>query len=415
MEDSPFEQPDQRLTRTKGRPYDAERPLQTRTALRGPDEDASEAGASARALGTCTFRILLSCRSLQKRKQEVQSTVLKRCLLSFGLVFLYFFYFPLLRVMGPACAMQLTRATSRLVWLFSFAGADKRVRKAMQQIVPTIRPDLSVHRVHHGYLEVKQEQFVLQTLYPTPRGQRYVERLCQRVDGKEHLDEAVRNGRGVILVNFHFGVFRVMHSALQSIGYDTYIHFVRSERYADRSFGWLARAIMNKKIVMDQSTGRKVIYHQPGVTFQRIAELLRSNAIVQITGDGMATSRSVDLPFLSGTMSFPTGLARLAAETGAAIVCMLPVRDSMKRHRCILHPPIYCHDLSQASVEAAVRSYVGIFEQYVRQYPWMWWSWRRINVARTADGAVRYVLRDTPTQETKYYAGAEEAQPAGMT
>jgi hypothetical protein len=94
---------------------------------------------------------------------------------------------------------------------------------------------------------------------------------------------------------------------------------------------------------------------------------------------------------------------------------MLPVRDSMKRHRCILHPPIYCHDLSQASVEAAVRAYVGVLEQYVRQYPWMWWSWRRINVARTADGGVRYVLRDTPTQETKFYTGGEGAQPAGMT
>ena len=341
--------------------------------------------------------------------------MLRKCVLSLGLLFLYFLHFPLLRVMGPACAMLLTRATSLGVWLLTFVGAEKRVRETMEQIVPIIRPDLSVPSVLRGYLTVKQEQFVLQTLYPTPRGRRFVERLCQKIEGKEYLDAAVRNGRGVIVVNFHFGIFRVIYSALQSMGYETYIHALRSERYSDRSFGWVARAIMSKKIRMDKSTGRQVIYHRPGVTFKRIAELLRSNAIVQITGDGMAASRFVDLPFLSGTMSFPTGLARLAAETGAAIVCLFPVRDSMRRHRCILHPPVYCHDLSQASVEAAVRSYVGIFEQYVRQYPWMWWSWRRINVARTADGAVRYVLRDTPTQETKYYTGGEEAQLAGMT
>ena len=331
--------------------------------------------------------------------------MLKKCLLSSGLLFLYFCYFPLVRILGPALAMPLTRATTFLVWCATFFGADRRVRQNLRLVLPSLGRSWNVGDVHRGYIAVKQEQFVLQVLYPTRRGRRYVEKISRTVEGKEHLEAAVRKGRGVILATFHFGVFRVIHPALLSVGFDTYLHFLRSERYADRSFGWVARAVLARKIRLDQSADRRLIYHEPGRTYARIAELLRSNEIVQMLGDGMATSKSIEVPFLSGTMRFPTGLARLAADTGAAIVCLFPVRDSMKRHRIVLHPPIFCPDSSQGSIESAVRSYVRLLEEYVRRYPWMWWSWRRICPERDSKGAFRYILTETLKPETRIYRG----------
>ena len=339
---------------------------------------------------------------------------LNRCLFSLGLLYLYFVHLPLLRVLGPVCALMLTRATSLGTWLLTSVGIGKDVREAMRQVVPQIRPDLSVSGVLRRYWMIKQEQFALEAVFSTVRGRQFVERVSRQVVGREYLDAAVENGRGVIVAIFHFGIVRVTFSALLSIGYDSYFHAVRAEGYADRSFDFVARAVMNRKVQIEKSTGRKVIYHKPGETFKRIAELLRSNAIVMVGGDGMAGSRFVELPFLSGTMSFPTGLAGLAAETGAAIVCLFPVRESMTRHRCVLHPPIYCNDRSQASIEAAVRAYVRIFEENVRQFPWMWWSWRRIAVEQKPGRRAKFVVKGTPTEATRYYTDDKEAT-AGET
>lgn len=331
--------------------------------------------------------------------------MLKKCLLSFGLLFLYFFYFPLVRILGPSLAMPLTRLTTFLVWLGGFFGIDRRVRNNMKLVLPMLGSGWDIETVHRGYLSVKQEQFVLQVLYPTRRGKRFVEKLPRKVEGVKHLEAALRKGHGVIICTFHFGVYRVIRSSLLSVGLNPYIHFLRSERYAERSFRWVARAVLGQKIRLDASGRPNIIYHEPGKSYGKIVELLRSNQTILMLGDGMATSKSIEVPFLSGTMRFPTGLARLAAETGAAIVCLFPVRESMTRHRVVLHPPIFCADSTQDSIESVVRSYASLLEEYVRRYPWMWWSWRRIRVERDVDGMFQYILTETLAPGTKIYRG----------
>lgn len=321
--------------------------------------------------------------------------MLKKCLLSVELLLLYFVYGPMLRVLGPHVAMALTRVTTLLVWLGTFFGVDRRVRLNLKNVLPRIGSGWGVAKVHLGYLVVKQEQWVLQVLCSTWRGERYVHGMALQVEGKENLEGALRKGRGVILCSFHFGVFRLIYPALLSAGFDPYLHFLRSERYVERSFRWVANAVMASKIRLDQVSGRRIIYHEPGRTYRRIEALLRSCEIVQMLGDGIATPKSVEIPFLSGKMRFPTGLARLAAETGAAIVCLFPVRESMRRHRLVLCAPIYCPDSTQDSIESAVRAYARLLEDFVRRYPWMWWTWRRIRVDQDSDGTCRYTLLET--------------------
>ena len=172
----------------------------------------------------------------------------KKCLFSLGLLYLYFVHLPLLRILGPVCALMLTRATSLGTWLLTSVGIGKDVREAMRQVVPQIRPDLSVSGVLRRYWMIKQEQFALEAVFSTVRGRRFVERVSRQVAGREYLDAAVENGRGVIVAIFHFGIVRVTFSALLSIGYDSYFHAVRAEGYADRSFDFVARAVMNRKV-----------------------------------------------------------------------------------------------------------------------------------------------------------------------
>ena len=330
---------------------------------------------------------------------------LKRFVRSVGLLYLHFVHVALLQLMGPRCAIWFTRCMSFVWWLLTFLGVNKTLRRTLDQVLPQIRPDLRTSTVLRRYLANQHQHFVEWNTYPTARGRRFAERISQEIEGREHLDGAIRNGRGVILSLSHFGMTRMYLPALASSGYASSLYALRAERYPRECFDFVARAVVNKKSRAEVACGHNVIYHRRGGTFKVIADQLRRNSIVALAGDGVAGTKFVDVPFLNGIMSFPTGLARLAAETGAAIVCMFCVLEGPIRHRFVVHPPISCCDSSPASIETAVRTYVAFLEEYVRRYPWAWWIWRRIEVERGGrDGMItRYIIKDLPTEETRYY------------
>ena len=326
--------------------------------------------------------------------------MLKKLITSLGLWYLYFPHMALLRLMGPRCAIPFTRVTSFAHWLLTFVGAQKRVRKTMEQVLPEIRPDLRIRSVLRKYLVIREQHFVQWYISPSIRGGRFAQRACREIEGREHLEAVLRNGRGVIVVFFHFGMARMNLAALMSSGYDVCLHEIPFARYSGRTYDFVARAIMNREAGVKESSGRKAILHQSGSTSKALADVLRRNEIVVLLGDGMAATRFVEVPFLNGMMSFSTGLARLSAETGAPIVCMFSLLEGLTRHRFVIHPPVYCRDNLPPSIEAAVMDYVAVFEDYVRRYPWAWWSWRRLDVKRGTDEKIRLILRDVPTQGT---------------
>ena len=326
--------------------------------------------------------------------------MLRRFVNSIGLWYLYFPHMALLRFMGPRCAILVTRGTSFVHWLVTFAAARGRVRRGMEQVIPKIRPDLSVNSVLRKYVVIKQQHFVQWQLSPTVRGRRFAQQICDQLEGRQHLDAAIKNGRGVIIAFFHFGMARTNIAALELNGYDAHIHEVPDVRYAGRCYGFVARAVVKRENEVKEAIIRKRLFHSPMGTFKASVDLLRRNSIVVLMADGMVASRFVEVPFLKGTTPFSTGLARLAAETGAPIICLFSLLEGLTRHRFVIHPPVYCSDDSPASIEATVRTYAGIFEGYVRQYPWAWWSWRRVEVEQGADGKIRFILMDVPTKET---------------
>jgi lauroyl/myristoyl acyltransferase len=196
---------------------------------------------------------------------------------------------------------------------------------------------------------------------------------------------------------------RMIFPALRALGYDNYHHVFRGATYADQTVRWVARAVMHRKANLEQASGLNVIYHRPFTTFPTMVRLLNRNAIVAVNGDGMMGSDFVDVPYLGGTMSFPTGPARLAVHAGAPILSAYCLSEGLNRHRLIVHPPIHCSKDSPASVASTVRAYVEILEEYVRQYPWAWWTWRRLNIEEGADGKIRFVATALPTEQGLYY------------
>jgi lauroyl/myristoyl acyltransferase len=330
--------------------------------------------------------------------------MLSRLVKSACIWYVYFPHLTMLRWVGPRVALLFTRGVAWIHWLLTLVGGHRTARRAITAALPALAPGLGVRTILRRYLAVKHQRFVEWYLYPTARGRRFVARTYRDVDGREHLDAALAEGKGVVLLVFHFGMAKMVFPALQALGYDNYHHVFRGATYADETFAPVAKAAMDALARTEEQSGLKVIYHRPNYTFATMVRLLRNDAIVGMNGDGMMGTEFVTLPFLGGTMPFPTGPARLAAKCGAPIISAYAWHEGLTRHRLVLHPPIRCAGESRDAIDAAVGQYVALLEDYVRRYPWAWWTWRRLDVAEAATGQTCFSARALVSDEGTYHA-----------
>jgi KDO2-lipid IV(A) lauroyltransferase len=317
--------------------------------------------------------------------------MLRKLLRNLLVWYVYFPHVTMLRVLGPHCALVVARVLSWAFWLSACIRRSDPLAKTLGRALPHIHPGLSISTAARRHLEVKHQYFAERQLYSTARGRRFVAR-SYRIEGREHLDAAVAAGRGVILLSHHFDMSRMMYPALHEQGYPNYQHAVREAAHAVRTYPLLARALLDKKVRLESASTVKIIYHQPGATFPVMARVLRQGGLLGIAGDGMAGRHFVEVPFLEGTMAFPTGPARLAARTGALLLTIMCLLDGWFSHRVIVYPPIICEKDSPACVEAATRAQASVLEQYIRERPWSWWVWRRLSVTETPEGKLRYEI-----------------------
>ncbi|MFC4374558.1 phosphatidylinositol mannoside acyltransferase [Nocardia halotolerans] len=132
------------------------------------------------------------------------------------------------------------------------------------------------------------------------------------VDGLEHLDAALEQGRGVIFVLPHSGnwdmagVWLVQH-------YDTFTTV--AERLQPES-------LFERFVAYRESLGFEVFPLTGGEQppFRALAERLRQNRIVCLMGERDLTGKGVPVEFFGERTWMPAGAAKLAIETGAALM-----------------------------------------------------------------------------------------------
>ncbi|MFE7719777.1 phosphatidylinositol mannoside acyltransferase [Nocardia rhizosphaerihabitans] len=132
------------------------------------------------------------------------------------------------------------------------------------------------------------------------------------VDGLEHLDAALERGRGVVFVLPHSGnwdmagVWLVQH-------YDTFTTV--AERLKPES-------LFERFVAYRESLGFEVFPLTGGEQppFRQLADRLRQNRIVCLMGERDLTGRGVPVDFFGERTWMPAGAAKLAIETGAALI-----------------------------------------------------------------------------------------------
>ncbi len=192
-----------------------------------------------------------------------------------------------------------------------------------------------------------------------------------------YLQDALKEGKGAILVSGHFGNFPLMLLHLVREGFPTSVILRPSrDQIIEKDFQKLR-----------DDNGLKTIFSLPRTTcVAKALRTLRNNECLFIPCDqnfGMKGGVFVD--FFGRKASTPTGPAVFAMRTGAPIVPIFTHRFEGDRHKIIVEKPFHLEikESDDATVFACMEKITQIIESYIRKHPAEWgWFHRRWKTQR---------------------------------
>lgn len=191
----------------------------------------------------------------------------------------------------------------------------------------------------------------------------------------ELLEKELKKGKGVLLVQSHFGPVQITLLALALYG-DSPIQIGYP---SDRGLSWIGRRVAYKyRLKYEEMLPAPIIPADRylGMVYKR----LLSNGVVLTTGDGAGggvfLGEHKTFKFLGTERIFPLGPATWAIRTGAAFVPTFIITENYNKFRIVFEPPVegIYNDVEKDRVYITEK-FISIIEDYIKKYPYYWHFW----------------------------------------
>jgi predicted LPLAT superfamily acyltransferase len=203
------------------------------------------------------------------------------------------------------------------------------------------------------------------------------------VEGLEHIEAVLRDGRGAFLLGAHFGSFEVLRAlARRRGGLD-----VSLLMYPDN-----ARKINAALHAINPHAVPDIISLGSVDSMLKLQQRLDAGAVVGMLGDRTLHDQDcVRLPFLGHAASWPRGPLRTAALLRRPVLFMAGMYLGGNRYRVRFVPLAdfsACGSSARAAaVDAGLRAYVAQLEAHTREAPYNWFNFYDFWRAPAADAA----------------------------
>ncbi|MBF0386038.1 MAG: lysophospholipid acyltransferase family protein [Candidatus Omnitrophica bacterium] len=186
---------------------------------------------------------------------------------------------------------------------------------------------------------------------------------CENV---HYLDEALRRGRGGIIVTAHIGNWELGAAFMSLLGYPLNVVALPHK-------SGLVNEFFNKQ---RESKGLRVISTQDAP--RQCLKLLKENKILAIVAERDFTPEGELMDFLGRKAKIPKGAAFFAYKTKAAIIPAYLLREKEDKFILSIERPIYPDEAldKESSVKDLMSRYVLSLERKIRENPTQWLMFR---------------------------------------
>jgi KDO2-lipid IV(A) lauroyltransferase len=187
-------------------------------------------------------------------------------------------------------------------------------------------------------------------------------------EGVENFDQALRKGKGAIVVAGHFGSWELMGAATSQRGYP--VDFLVGEQH-----NVLVDNLMND---YRKSVGIGII--KMGAAAKGIIKALKNNRFVAMLSDQDAGNDGTVVDFFNRPASTPKGPAAFALKMNVPIIMAFIIREDKNKQKIVIEKPIFIQRSKnkEDDIRSLTQAYTSLLEEYIRKYPDHWfWPHRR--------------------------------------
>jgi KDO2-lipid IV(A) lauroyltransferase len=300
-----------------------------------------------------------------------------------------------------------------LTLIYAFAGLIGRVsyylmkgkrnlmREEFLNIYGGESADFDVEKIiREGFSVIAKEKMEILLF---PRMNAPMIRRISSIDGAEHLDRALAENKGVMLLISHFGNQRFVMPAL---GFREYkVNQIAAPptvwKKIDKRMSKLKEKALECELECEQSLPVKFIYYD---RFLREAlECLKRNEILVIAGDSVGGDKKIEAEFLNRTALLSPGPLGIARKAGSPILPVFIIRNKDNTQTVKIEKQlktIHTGDKKRDDM-ANLQQYLNVLEHYVKMHPshylkHLWWVQSR----KYIDPVPMFKLSDTETENT---------------
>ncbi len=182
-----------------------------------------------------------------------------------------------------------------------------------------------------------------------------------KIKGLDYVDEALKKGKGVIILAAHIGNWELGGVYMSMLGYPIVGVALPHRHKKVNEFFNFQRERMGMSVI--PSTG---------LAIRRIYDALSKNKLVALVGDRDFAGTGEPMPFLGAKKIIPKGPAILSKRTGAPIIPGFITRQKDDTHFLEFFPPIS----NESSEIEVIKEYTKIIEKLIRQKPGQWLMFR---------------------------------------
>ena len=183
-------------------------------------------------------------------------------------------------------------------------------------------------------------------------------------EGKQNIDDALKMGRGVIILTAHFGNWELLGASLALAGYRT---------------NFIVRPVRSPRLDMLVNGSREsmgVGCISRGASIKRALKCLKRNELLGILADIDTRVDGVFVDFFGRPTFTPRGPVSIALRTKAALVPAFIVRQKDDTHRVVVEKALELKTTGTPEEDIRVNTArsTKIIESYIRKYPeqWIW-------------------------------------------